>query len=83
MEFITLEEVSFRSKAVRRNWTLPQFSDPLPKGGFPKSMKGCFGKDPLRALGMGSGKEADATQECSMLPVYSVQRDVGAVAKRV
>jgi len=26
---------------------------------------------------MGSWKEADAVQECPMLPVYSVQRDVG------
>jgi hypothetical protein len=35
VEFITLEEVSFRSKAVRREWTLPQYSDPLiPKAIF-------------------------------------------------
>jgi hypothetical protein len=60
-----------------------QLSDPVVPKSISRVYDGMFREGSLGALGMGSGKEADAAQECPMLPFYSVQRSVGAVAERV
>lgn len=62
---------------------LPQFSAPLFRRLLSKVYDGLFREGSLGALGMGSGKEADAAQEDPVFPVYSVQRDIRAVGKRV
>jgi hypothetical protein len=68
-----------RSKAVQGGGMLHPLREPYL---FSKVYGWMFRERSLRALGMGSGKEADAAQECPTLTVYSVQRDVGAVTKQ-
>jgi hypothetical protein len=53
------------------------------RGASSKVDDGMLREGSLAALGMGSGKKANTAEECPMLAVHRVQRDIGPVAKRI